>query len=465
MLVLPVFFIALLMYGKRTAYISAILIAFQPVLVKLGGSTYNEAIYLTFFMTGIWSGLRALELNDKKFHLVTGTSFGLAALARPEAFAYPLFFVISIYAVAVFQKKPFAQANLAAAFIMGSFGLLIAPYAAYLYVHTGSVRLEGKWDINYTIGNRLQENMDYSHAAYGVGKDFHTSGPLLDPDEFAAYTPFPHSWHDSLRYLFRQPAINRFDVYHQFESYMLGDPIVFVLAIIGLFRKAWSVDRLRHELVLLTMALSLLILMFTAQHIERRYAFPLIPLLTLWAAKGIDEVGQWTRSLIAAWTTTARPLRLAVVLGVQTVAVGSLLLIALHGSRELREFQVEQGTDLPTKRAALWLEKHSPGPKRVLSWDARFSWYADAAYLQFPNADPATTLRYIAAEKPDFIFLGAHYIAPAPTTEEWLAHGIPDSRAHLIYSSYGDNGRLLIYEWLPSKSLRKSHIQLSRVHF
>jgi hypothetical protein len=52
LLIVPIFLIASLMYGKRAACISAILTALYPVFIKLAGSTFNEAPYVTLFMAG-----------------------------------------------------------------------------------------------------------------------------------------------------------------------------------------------------------------------------------------------------------------------------------------------------------------------------------------------------------------------------------------------------------------------------
>ena len=450
-LILPVFFIALRVYGRRAAYISAVLTALQPVLVKLGGSTYNEAVYLTLFMAGIWAGIRALEFRNWKYSCLTGIFFALACLTRPEAFAYPIFFAGAIGGLAILSRKPITTAAFSSLLVLGTFLLLVSPYAKYLYDHTGSLRLEGKWNINFTIGERIQQGLDFSHAAYGVGENSRESGPLLHPSQFAAYTPFHHSLRDKLSYLFHEAAVNRFDLYGQFSSYLLGDPLVFILVTIGLFRRSWSPRRLLHEMVLLVMCSSLLLLMLTAQHIERRYVFPLIPILIVWAAKGIDELGSWTRSLLARCKLPAFAHGLPAA-GVQLTVLGSVLLISLYGSQSDGDFRVEEASNLPVKNAGLWLKTYDPGPKRIASWDARITWYADAAYLQFPNADSATTLRYFESQKPDYIYLSEHYSRPDPTMVDWLSHGIPDRHARLVYSATTGLGKIAIYRWSPPEA-------------
>lgn len=450
LLILPVFFIARSVYGTRAAHVSALLIAFHPVLIKLSGSTYTEAIYLTLFMAGTFWGMRALTTErDIKYYALTGICFALAYLTRPEAFAYPVFFALAILIVGLLKKR-FRPAIIGSALVLGSFLAVAFPYLIYIYAHSGHVRFEGKWDINYTIGNRIQHGMSYLDAAYGFNGDLNSSGPLLIPSRFAAYTPFPHSLLDKARYMTHEAISNRFDVYKSLSSYTLGDPVIFVLLIVALFRKAWTPVRFLQESVLLTMALSILILMFTAQHVEGRYAYPLIPLLLIWAAKGIDEVGQWTNGLIRGLRRSFAYLPWSIRPVTQTVVALMVILLSVYGSRALSEFTVERAVHERVKDAAVWLKSYSPGRKRVATWESRVAWYSDGTFIQFPDADEVDTLRYLDSQHPDFIYLDAVEDREVPTIERWALNGIPDSRARLVYRAKGPDAGISIYRWLPS---------------
>ena len=143
----------------------------------------------------------------------------------------------------------------------------------------------------------------------------------------------------------------------------MGDPIVFVLALIGLFRKAWTPRRLLYEIILLTMVTSILILLFTAQHIESRYVFPLIPLMIIWSSKGIAELAQWVHPLVAALKLPWAPISSLFGIGIQAAAFASIVFLAFYGSRSLFEFTIEQRGQLPMKEASLWLRHYKPPAK------------------------------------------------------------------------------------------------------
>jgi hypothetical protein len=455
-LVLPVYYLASFIYDKRAGYIAAILTAVHPVLVKLGGSTYSEAVYLTFFMAGIYSGLRMLELRAAKYQWLTGLWLGLAYVTRPEAFAYPLFFLLAIWMVAILSRRGIALAGAASVRMFGVFVVVALPYLVYLYAHTGQFRMEGKWNINYTIQSRIQAGMDYDQAAYGVGATADDSGPLLDPDHFAAFTPFRHGFREKLLYLAGAVGANRHDVSWELQSPMLGNPAVFILIIIGFFRKAWSALRLLNEFVLLTMALSIVILIATAQHVENRYLFALVPILIIWSAKGIQELGEWTAELAFLLKTRLLPGPASLRAAVQVGAIAIVALLSLRGSSGLFEFYIEKPLFVPAKQAGLWLGNLQPGRKAVATFDSRIAFYSDAVFVQIPDADPATTLRYLASKNPDFIYVDNLYLKSNPIVEEWLAHGIPDGSAQLIYETKRQTEQgediIRIYRWMPRRN-------------
>jgi hypothetical protein len=369
---------------------------------------------------------------------------------------------MAIWIVAGINRRPMRTALIASACLIGSFLLIALPYIVFLYQHTGQLRLEGKWNINYTIGKRIQAGMDYNEAAYGIGSNPNASGPLLQPSHFAGYTPYPHKFADKVQYMFREALLNRFDVYKLLSSTIIGAPVTFILIVIALFRETWTSRRCLQELVLLIMAASILVLLSTAQQVEPRYVFPLLPLLILWSSKGIEELGRWVNGVILSIDHSLLPSPAVSTVAVQVVVAAMVISLALYGSGSLAEFRAEGPSQLPTKDAALWLRSRCPGPKRIATWDAQVTWYADAAFIQIPDSDPSQTLRYLDSQKPDFIYIDQLYPKPEPTTETWLTKGIADSHAKLIYEARQGGNRILIYRWLPGVAAKLASYVSSR---
>ena len=447
-LVLAAFFVARHVYSTRVGYFAAMLFAIFPVFIGLGGSVYNETIYMTLWLGGIFFSLRALDYFRPLDFLLAGIFFGCATLSRPEAFAYPIFILGTAALIAIVRKISFTKLLAGAVLLFGSWLLLMVPYAMFQHRHTGQYRFEGKWNINYTLGHRINSGMPYFKAGLGIDDQLHLVGPLLDSSIYAAYTPYPHGFRDKLRYMGSTIYRNWPMTYEEVFAIDFGGPILVTLVVLGLFGAAWNGARLRHEFVLVMMALSIIVLMATAAHIEHRYAYALPVIALLWAAAGLDFFQGWATRTFASWGESLRPY--AAEAGKIAVIGASLLLagFAFVGVRTDRYFTIERAGYLGIKEAGLWLGGQTPKPNRVFGYEGRVTYYANATVIIFPYADPATTLRYLESRNIDYVVLdseGARYL---PTMGQWFQGGIPDARAHLVYeSTQGTEDKIKIYRW------------------
>src|SRR5260370_28692647 len=104
-LVLAAFLLARYVYGTRVGYFAAALFAVFPIFIGLSGSVFNETIYLTLWLFGIYWSIRALDSFRARDFLFAGMFFGLSTLSRPEAFAYPAFIILATGVVALLRKS------------------------------------------------------------------------------------------------------------------------------------------------------------------------------------------------------------------------------------------------------------------------------------------------------------------------------------------------------------------------
>src|SRR5262249_3554883 len=118
-----------------------------------------------------------------------GSSFGLAYLTRPEAFAYP-FVIIMVVVLTARLRGTFASEGLQkSCMILIPFFAASIPYVAYLSVHTGGLRLEGKSVMNVAIAQRINSGMSEAEAVFGVGRELQEEGPWLSPNQWVLNAP------------------------------------------------------------------------------------------------------------------------------------------------------------------------------------------------------------------------------------------------------------------------------------
>jgi 4-amino-4-deoxy-L-arabinose transferase-like glycosyltransferase len=450
-LVLIAFLLARYVYGARVAYLTAILFCLFPLFVALSGSVYNETIYLTLWLTAIYFSIKALDDFRLRHFVAAGLFFGFATLCRPEAFAYPLFVAFAAVLVAVVRKLAWASVLGGAMLMFATWFLLMLPYAVFQHVHTGQYRFEGKWNINYTLGNRINSGMGYIQAGFAIDDKLRPVGPLLDSSLYAAYTPYSHSLRDKLAYMGRVIHRNWPDAYAELFSVDFGGPVTLLLVCLGLFGSAWNAKRFRHELVLLVMGLSLIVLMITAAHLEHRYAYPLPVILLLWAAAGVVAFRDWVCHTIECsaekWkSTSAFASQFAVI-----IVIFALLLFAVVGVRTDHYFTMQREGFSGIKQAGSWLAAHMPPSGRICAIEGRVAYYADTTLIIFPYADSPTVLRYLESKPVDYIVLDSQNIRSNPTFGQWYENGIPDHRARLVFeSTQGTEDHLRIYSWNPA---------------
>ncbi len=446
-LIAVVFFMALRVYDRRTAVIAAALVACHPLLIALSASVYNEALYLTLWAAMAYCALRAMSLQSHRDALLLGIAVGLLYLSRVEAIVYVPFLSFALW-MAGWQQKRTRTALVHTAIVWVTFLSLAAPYIAYLDRQTHHLRFEAKWDINYTIARNRLAGRNSLEASWGVARDLTLEGPLLSPFTFTDYTPYSNAWTDRVQSLASMAKLNSHTVYEYLLERQFGSPLIWILIILGWCSTPWTNRRLRDELLLLALAASIVLAALTSATGELRYLFPVGPVLLLWCGHGLRQLARWLAGweLIADWQTPQR-VRTTVLLQVGLAAL--MVAISFGGVRGDWYFADERGDDASAARdAGMWLRQLPEPSKRIAVRLAVVPYYAKGTLIAFPYADPDTTLRYLAKAKVDYIVLASSDAGMVPTVGEWIAHGIPDPRARLVYDKTSATGaRVVIYQW------------------
>jgi hypothetical protein len=194
----------------------------------------------------------------------------------------------------------------------------------------------------------------------------------------------------------------------------------------------------REAVVLVALGTALGILL-VAQELDFRHTLTVLLILTLWAAKGVDELADWVvKTGAAAWGTergglAVRGLMVLALCGIAGQAVGAV-----------SDFSQSRATQL--KAAGVWLARHDPGPKKIMGTGTVVPYYARGDLWYLPYADSSLALRYIESKAPDFIVLESGN--GRPFVDSWMKDGIPDGRGKRIYTGgVGGQDRVMIYEW------------------
>jgi 4-amino-4-deoxy-L-arabinose transferase-like glycosyltransferase len=444
-----VFAIGLRMYGRTAALIGAFLAACDFVLMDLSTSILSEGLFTLFLAAGVWYGLRALERDAAPEYLFAGLFWGLAYLTRPEAMAFPSILALIILSVALLERRSIRKAVINSVILTATFLLIAVPYIAFLRIHTGKILLDGKHNLNYTIGQRLNSGMNEDKAQWGfTGRGPAEEGPLLDSTPFITRSPYSESPGTLASYLAKSVRRNADRFYHVILGWAFGAPILFFTAV-GLFRRPWTRERAVREVFLLSITGFLPAVCLAAFLVRPRFIIPVLPFLLLWASNGIVELSKWAGETVSALRPSKRNATWFYPVVQWTLSL--VVVLAATGARgrvpDLADISARYIAD---KEAGLRIQSlASETDGRIVDSLPILAYYARGLWVPLPSADSRTALAYIGEKHPSFVVVRGEKNGYLPYYEDWIERGIPDPRARLIYQAgTGPGTEIAIYRWL-----------------
>jgi len=476
LLPLPVFGIASRLFNRRVGFIAGALVLLHPLLVQLSFMVYSEGPYATLLLSAVYLVVRALHDSSTRIWFMIGGAFGLCYLFRAEAFA--AFAISVLFALIATEGNLTVKCKRAACAIV-VFLALATPEAIFIHKSTGKVMLEGKSTILFSYtgrrilaaetqpgveyvsdGGRLEipspapntaggypERWEEKWATYGIDSHLRETGFAMRP--FAEVARETHvRFKDMFPLVARGLRQNLPGLFQKLSAGWLGAPLLPALALLGAFRRPWRGPQALGRFYVILIAAAPVVATLFVLWGDPRYYFIFVPILCIWAANGLFEVGLWMKasSAAAGWSILARP---AVSQWMVPGLFGLALIISpVKQVRALYEFSDSALPSRVNKEVGLWLGHRQDRPIRIMDLSLPLSYHADAQqHVYFPYCTGDLALRYLDAAQVDYIVLrrGARF---TKYYEDWLTRGIPDPRAKLLQlPSVAGVDQFVIYEW------------------
>jgi len=405
LLVVPLYAIAKELYGRGAGLAAAALVAVYPSIAVAPAfwGTLTEPPYYFFVYSGLWMTLLAIRRGERRFHFLAGVAFGAAYLTRPEAVAYLAVAVGVLALVRLSERRALERSSwMGLALLASGFLLFLLPYAYYVFRETGSWMVSEKAGVTFItcLGLSEGDTRAFDEATWGLDttgcevfffsrESYHVS--MIDairayPSEFVALLSRNARW-------FLGALLST----RLFSHYLL--PLLGV----AFFRRAWTKDRAKGELLL---AASLLpVGVFLLFFIQDRYIATLLPTLVVWLGYATWESGEWlleTLGNLLQGRVGSNRMRVAI------RALPTLLLVVFLIALQPRVVAGYTDTGsyrLEHKTLGLWLKDRLPRDAVVMSRYPAIAFYADVKWEPTPNAEFEALMRYARFQKVDYFVL------------------------------------------------------------
>ena len=444
LLIIPIFFLARGLYGPRVALVSSLFIIFDRNLAFISTQVLSESLYLFLLCLGIYCGWLVLERTSLVFF--TTISFSLAYLTKPEGIlGLAIFFLWYLINQRFVWKATLAHLIRAGVSIIIIFLAVASPYLIFLHNQLGTWTLSGK---SYGLQAFLLK--DTSEGWLSLTKDGRQtlSEALYDPNSEVG-RHIKEKGRLSLMTNFDRGNFKKFFKDSFIYLIDMALPWVVFLSLVGLFRQAWSRDRLQAELYLLSFFAYPMILFSLFFLPKPRHLLPMVPIVALWAAKGISELAAWVHETLKGSFGICYSLQSNK--GLAIIAVIFLLPSVLFIFNPNRAKPDTWVRDIGEE-----IRKNLPPNPIIMTTDSKISYYAGGVVpiLSPYEEDFSKTIFYARYNKVQYIAIDEQ---TTPMLSPQLAFLLDDTKApkdilKLIYKSNKQpRHKILLYEILNSE--------------
>lgn len=451
LLVVPAYFLAKRMYGRRIAVLSAALVAVFPGLSSavLYWGTMTEPLFILLVYAALWGAAVALERDKPWAYALVGGLISLAYLARPEGIIWLASLGVYFLLVWLAQKRLWAWRRAAyLGLYLGVFTLIAAPYALYLHRHTGKWMATGKLSITYDIGEAVLGRDPVLYDKVTASLD--DQGEVLWWSEKRFEQGIVEVFMQDPRQFLGRVGRNLQQMRAALFAATIFPQVLLAPLILGWFRDPWRGRRLRHE-ALLWFGIAPLA-SFLPFHVEVRFLSPALPALVIWLAAGLWALGSWLAETVTHWrygSAWPEGVQASSLHSWQLTAVAVLLIpLALYlGYAHVRVIRRGMG-DLRYghKAAGLWLKEHTPPEASIMSRDLAVSLYAERGFVVSPRADYASYLAYARRKGATHILVDEHELRVLRPHLAFLLDDVhPPTELEPIYSGRDAHGRVIVY--------------------
>ena len=427
LLVIPVYYFAKAIYGRKVGLLSAIFVVICPILVYGSTETFSESLYTLFLISSIALTWKALSSRNLLWVSLAGLTTGLSFLTHPLGILFvPIFLVFLFLSPFLVPGTTLKLVFKKAILLLASFIIVCLPYWIFLHKHLGRWSLSANTnyvDI-YWYKLRLQ-GVSQEEIVFKLGDSVIVSDPRLSDSVgmfgyyFSHPGELPERFMRNLRDAFLE--IEKIAELLSISPFALKTifGIMGLVLLLGFVKILWEKKFGPRELYLAFIFLSLSI--FLLFRFEHRYFYPYVPLLLIIIAKITVEVENWLEKKISLRNRVCGSISgflfTGILIGVMSSS--SIFLIAKKENLVPYEYKI----------MGQWMKENINDieKKIVMSRKLAVPFYAEARHQPVYYGEYPGLIEYAKSRKVDYLVIDDWII---PKTRPQFAFLLEENKNH-----------------------------------
>lgn len=397
LIVIPVYFLARDIFGKKPAILSSIMVMVYPRINYFAYSVLSEPMYYFFITAAIGAFWFYLKQKKLSFLICTAFLFGMGYLTRPEPIGYFIMGLGALFILFLWRRKAFYVWHIAV--FSAVFFLVILPHIIFLYYQTG-----------FFLLTRYQNVL-----AMGMPAVKHRS--IQDLKAFKPAMAYGYIF--SHLNLFIMKWIKNLGEYVNFLPNIFPLPFI-LLAIIGIARKKETREIAPGVLFLVYFMLPTFFMASCAQF-RFRYLYAILPIAMIFLGNGIVETQAWVDEAFGKREGGQPHLSKNIVL------LLVFLFCFFYGFIRpvfYKQLKLQPVYDIESKDAALWVKKNMPAGYILLTNSDVTSFYAQRDFYDYSfDKDPIVlTKKFLSEGKKMYVSVAERQLRSDENTDytQWL---------------------------------------------
>ena len=453
LLVIPVYYFAKAIYGRKVGLVSTLLVAICPILIYGSTETFSESLYTLLLISSVALTWKALSSRNLLWISLAGLTIGLSFLTHPLGILFvPIFLVFLFLSLFLIRTTTLTSVFKKTVLFLASFVIVCLPYWVFLHNHLGRWSFSANTNYVDIHWYKLRsEGMSQEEIMFKAGDPLVASGVITsDPrlsDSSTGVFGYYLSHPGELPERFMRNLKDAFLEIEKIAQLLNISPFALkaILSMVGLFillgfvkvfrEKKFTVKELYLAFVFLSLSIFLLF------RFEHRYFYPYVPLLLIIIARIAVEIESWLERKISPRNRVWGSVSGLLLTGILIVGMGSSSIFLIPKKNDLVPYEY--------KIMGQWMKENIEDIENrlVMSRKLAVPFYAGARSQPVYYGEYPGLIEYAKSRKVDYLVIDDWII---PKTRPQFAFLLEENKNHpglkLVHIVMYKGRKAILYE-------------------